>query len=122
MAEGRLAAEGRVIMISGANRGIGRAVAEKLYAEGFALSLGARRVDNLGSLVQDWDPARVLCHDFEARDRGSAAAWVVATAERFGRIDGVVANAGVIHGFSVEEENESLLTRCGRSTSRVRCG
>ncbi len=109
MTEGRLAAEGRVIMISGANRGIGRAVAEKLYTEGFALSLGARQVDSLGPLVLDWDPARVQCHDFEARDRGSAAAWVAATAERFGRIDGIVANAGVMHVFDVEEENESLL-------------
>ncbi|MDJ0942833.1 MAG: SDR family NAD(P)-dependent oxidoreductase [Kiloniellales bacterium] len=109
MAEGRLAAEGRVIMISGANRGIGRAVAEKLYTEGFALSLGARQVDSLGPLVVDWDPARVLCHDFEARDRGSAAAWVGATADRFGRIDGLVANAGVMHPFDVDEENESLL-------------
>ncbi len=109
MAEGRLAAEGRVIMVSGANRGIGRAVAEKLYTEGFALSLGAREVDSLGPLVLDWDPARVLCHGFEARDRGSAAAWAAATADRLGRIDGVVANAGVMHPFGVEEENESLL-------------
>ena len=109
MAEGRLAAEGRVIMISGANRGIGRAVAERLYTEGFALSLGARRVDDLGPLVLDWDPARVVCHTFEARDRGSAAAWVAASADRFGRIDGVVANAGVMHPFGIEEENEALL-------------
>lgn len=109
MAEGRLAAEGRVIMISGANRGIGRAVAEKLYADGFSLSLGARRVASLEPLTADWDSERVFSHVFEARDRESAEGWVSATAGRFGRIDGVVANAGVIHGFGVEEQDEALL-------------
>ena len=109
MAEGRLAADGRVIMISGANRGIGRAVAEKLYAEGYHLSLGARQVASLESLAADWDAERVFSHGFEARERDSADGWVAATAGRFGRIDGVVANAGVIHGFGVEEQDEDLL-------------
>ena len=37
-----LAPEGRVIMVSGANRGIGRAIAEALYRAGYTLSLAAR--------------------------------------------------------------------------------
>ena len=50
-----LAPEGRVIMVSGANRGIGRAVAEALYRAGYTLSLGARdpasltAVSNIGN-------------------------------------------------------------------------
>ena len=109
MAEGRLAADGRVIMISGANRGIGRAVAEKLYTDGYRLSLGARQVAGLESLTADWDGERVFSHVFEARERESADGWAAATAGRFGGIDGVVANAGVIHGFGVEEQDEDLL-------------
>ena len=41
----------RVILISGANRGIGRAVAERLYADGYTLSLGARRLESLKPVV-----------------------------------------------------------------------
>ena len=38
-----LPATDRVILISGANRGIGFAIAERLYQDGYKLSLGARR-------------------------------------------------------------------------------
>ncbi len=109
MADGRLAAEGRVIMVSGANRGIGLAVAEHLYDQGFLLSLGARQEASLAPLLEGRDAGRILTATFEARDRASIEAWVAATAARFGRIDGVVANAGVFHGFGIEDENEDLL-------------
>ena len=100
---------GRVIMISGANRGIGRAIAERLYAEGYHVSLGARRAENLSPLLAGMDAKRVFAHAYEARDRAAAAAWVAATAKRFGRIDGLVCNAGVMHNFAIEDEQEALL-------------
>ncbi len=85
-----LAVEGRVVMISGANRGIGRAIAHCLHGKDYALSLGAR------------DPASielageaVLSHRHDATDAASNEAWVAATVARFGRIDGLVNNAGV---------------------------
>ena len=37
-----MSAEGRVVMISGANRGIGAAIVRRLRAAGFCLSLGVR--------------------------------------------------------------------------------
>ena len=51
MAETRLAAEGRAVLVSGANRGIGRAIAERLHADGYALSLGARDTGDLAPLA-----------------------------------------------------------------------
>jgi NAD(P)-dependent dehydrogenase (short-subunit alcohol dehydrogenase family) len=83
----------RVAMVSGANRGIGAAIATRLSAEGWSLSLGVRSPD------AERDPPKghdMLVHGYDARDRGSERRWVDATAERFGRIDAVVANAGIL--------------------------
>lgn len=104
-----LAPEGRVVLVSGANRGIGKAIAEALYSQGYLLSLGARDPDSLAPLLDQMDAAKVMGHGFQARDAGSAAAWVAATAERFGRIDALVNNAGVVHDFRVDDPDEAKL-------------
>lgn len=100
---------GRVILISGANRGIGRAVAQHLYDEGYTLSLGARKPQSLEALTGRMDDSRILTYAFDARVAQSAGDWVAATQERFGRIDGIVNNAGVAHGFDVECDDEAKL-------------
>jgi NAD(P)-dependent dehydrogenase (short-subunit alcohol dehydrogenase family) len=109
MIDASLAPVGRVIMVSGANRGIGLAIAERLHRDGYSLSLGARRPQTLASLVAGMAPGRALAHAYDAAEAGSAAQWVGATAARFGRIDAVVNNAGIGHDFTVEDENEALL-------------
>jgi len=81
--------DGRVVMVSGAARGIGRAVVRRLLASGFAVSAGVRDAHDLEA--ED----RLFVHRYDAEDPASADAWVVATAERFGRIDSVVAAAGI---------------------------
>jgi NADP-dependent 3-hydroxy acid dehydrogenase YdfG len=86
---------GRVILISGANRGIGRAVAQVLQAAGYTLSLGGRDLDSLKAMSADWDADRVHIARYDARDWASHRAWVDATVARFGRIDGLVNNAGM---------------------------
>ncbi len=101
--------EGRVILITGANRGIGRVTAERLYDEGYTLSLGARSPEALLPICESRGEQQILPHEFEARDEKSAENWVTATIERFGRIDGVVNNAGIMHPFSVERGDEAAL-------------
>ena len=66
-----LAAEGRVILISGASRGIGCALARALYRKGYTLSLGGRQPEKLLELARDWDAARIACHTFDAEDRAT---------------------------------------------------
>ncbi len=73
-----LGAEGRVIMVSGAARGIGRAVVERLLEAGFTVSAGVRDRHDL--------PAsdRLMTHRYDAETPASADAWAAATAARFG--------------------------------------
>jgi len=104
-----LSPKDRVILISGANRGIGRAIAERLYDEGYSLSLGARRPESLKPVIAAMEGGRVSTHGYDARKAPSAAAWVAAAAKRFGRIDGLVNNAGIGLDFTVEDDDETAL-------------
>lgn len=82
---------GRVALISGGNRGIGAAIAERLAADGWNLSLGMRRPEAV--------PDRLRHHHisfYDANQSGCEADWVKAAMERFGRIDAVINNAGII--------------------------
>ena len=100
----------KVILISGANRGIGRQIAEKLLTEGYALSLGVRTPESLDdSKFSNHD--RVLIHPYEATDKQSHISWVQATIDRFGKIDGVINCAGVLTRLQFEEDNEEELDR-----------
>jgi len=89
-------------MISGANRGIGAAVARCLYEKGYTVSLGARDISAIKAISADWDQNRVLCAPYEARDEQSAVDWVATTVARFGRLDAIVNNAGRYSDFTIE--------------------
>ncbi|WP_439495193.1 SDR family NAD(P)-dependent oxidoreductase [Bosea sp. (in: a-proteobacteria)] len=104
-----LAPDGRVILISGANRGIGRAVAEALYTEGYSLSLGGRDLASLESLSAGWEQDRIHIGRYDAGDWASHRAWVEATAARFGRIDGLVNNAGMHSAMTLRDPDEAAL-------------
>ena len=54
---------GKVVMISGANRGIGLAIARSLYKAGYSLSLGSRNISSLENLIENSSEDRILnCH------------------------------------------------------------
>lgn len=103
--------EGRVVMVSGASRGIGRAIAERLHEKGYSVSLGARRPNVLAAEMLEFGGGRLLCSRYDAEDRNSHRQWVDDTLERFGRIDGLVNNAGVAGHFTIEEGEEAEFDR-----------
>jgi NADP-dependent 3-hydroxy acid dehydrogenase YdfG len=80
--------DGKTAVITGASRGIGAALARMLHARGVNLGLASRRGDDLGL-------AGVVAQSCDVRDLDALVRLCDATAEAFGRIDIVVANAGV---------------------------
>ena len=98
--------DGRVIMVSGANRGIGRAIVERLYNDGYTLSLGARDPASIGDMGAT---SQVMTHVFDATIAETARIWVAATVAHFGRLDGLVNNAGLLLNVTLDEGDEEAL-------------
>jgi NAD(P)-dependent dehydrogenase (short-subunit alcohol dehydrogenase family) len=80
--------EGKAALITGASRGIGRAVAQQLAAAGVRLGLASRSGDDLGL-------DGVVARPCDVRNPADLDAMVGETVDRFGRLDILVANAGV---------------------------
>jgi NAD(P)-dependent dehydrogenase (short-subunit alcohol dehydrogenase family) len=91
---------GRVVMVSGASRGIGAAVVAQLIADGFSVSAGMRTPTPSAH-------ENLLVQHYEATDAATAKAWVAATVARFGRIDALVNAAGINPVFELLDEDET---------------
>jgi NAD(P)-dependent dehydrogenase (short-subunit alcohol dehydrogenase family) len=107
---------GKVAVITGAGRGIGRAVALAYAREGASLALCSRTAEELHSTAAELErlgaTALVVPADVSAADQ--VAAFVERALEKFGRLDVLVNNAGVAHSpvplveLSVEEWDRVL--------------
>lgn len=100
----------RVALISGASRGIGAAVAERLLADGWAVSLGVRatgRPDWMAGLSEATLAERVQLQPYDATNAAADDRWAAAALARFGRIDAVVANAGIMIPRTVIEADDA---------------
>ncbi|RKD66880.1 NADP-dependent 3-hydroxy acid dehydrogenase YdfG [Rhizobium sp. WW_1] len=88
----------KVILITGASSGIGEGIARELAAAGAKVALGARRVERLEALAAELNAAggAVLAHPLDVTDRQSFDAFVNAAREKWGRVDVIVNNAGVM--------------------------
>jgi len=94
--------EGKTAVITGASGGIGAAVARMLRERGVNLGLASRRGSDLG--LSD-----VVAHAVDVRDLDALERLCSETAERFGGIDIVVANAGVgAYGSFLDLSREHL--------------
>ena len=94
--------EGRVALVTGASRGIGFAVAERLAREGAHVIAVARTVgglEELDDLIQEAGGSATLVPldvtDYPGIDRLGGA-----VAERWGRLDVLVGNAAILGGLS----------------------
>ncbi|NNL48928.1 MAG: SDR family oxidoreductase [Acidimicrobiia bacterium] len=82
------------IAITGASAGIGAATARALADAGANVAMGARRVERLQDLATGMGD-RALVAEMDVRVPEDARNFVEQTVSRFGRLDGIVANAGI---------------------------
>ena len=81
------------VLVTGASRGIGEAIARAFAARGCTLGLLARSTDQLERLAASLPGEGHMALEGDVADAGSIAGAV----ERFGEVDVLVANAGITH-------------------------
>ncbi|WP_435161148.1 SDR family oxidoreductase [Halorubrum sp. SY-15] len=86
-----------VVVVTGASAGIGAATARRLATDGTRVVLAARRAERLETVADDCRSAGVetAVVPTDVTDRAAVEALFTAVEERFGRLDGVVVNAGI---------------------------
>ena len=90
--------EGKVAIITGAGRGLGKQVAIRFAQEGAKISICARSLDRLADTEQKCREAgaEVFCYVCDVTKISDMEAYVSATAQHFGGIDILVNNAGIV--------------------------
>ncbi|MCI0755524.1 SDR family oxidoreductase [Teichococcus vastitatis] len=89
--------EGKVIAITGASSGIGRAAAVLLASRGATLVLGARGIDELDGVAREVAGlgGKVAHRPIGVTKRDDVAALTALAVERFGQLDVLISNAGI---------------------------
>jgi NAD(P)-dependent dehydrogenase (short-subunit alcohol dehydrogenase family) len=97
--------EGLVAVITGSARGLGKAIAERLFHEGARVSLWDIDPETVDQLSRQLDPARVTAISVrvDITNEGAVDRAVSDTLERFGRIDVLVNNAGISRHRPIQE-------------------
>jgi len=101
---------GTVVAITGASAGIGRATARELAGAGARVVLGARRKERLEALEAEF-PGQAIAVEMDVRSPDDGRRLVREAVERFGRLDTLVANAGIgMYGGILDNTDEALAT------------
>ena len=90
----------RAVIVTGGGTGIGAAVARTLAAGGDRVAVFGRRPEPLRTVAASTGALDVVC---DVSDAGQVAAAVAVVAERFGGLDGLVLNAGIMRPGGVAE-------------------
>ena len=89
---------GKVIAITGASSGIGEAAARRFAASGAKVVLGARRADRLAAIAGEikGNGGEAEAQALDVTRRGDLLSFVKKAQDRFGRLDVLVSNAGLM--------------------------
>ena len=116
---GRL--DGKVAIVTGGSRGIGRAIAVALGAEGATLVLAARspeKLDETANVVRRAG-GRAETVVAELTEEDSIRSLVAVARDKFGRLDILINNAGITHSAPLEQTRTEDLDRCWAVNARA---
>lgn len=101
----------KVVLVTGATSGIGKAIAEKFIAEGYRVIINGRRTERLVALRATFDEKtqnQICCLPFDVRNQADIEAALFSLPEEFKNIYILINNAGLAKGSSpIQEGNWS---------------
>jgi NAD(P)-dependent dehydrogenase (short-subunit alcohol dehydrogenase family) len=100
--------DNRVVILTGASSGLGARFARVIDGLGASVVLAARRLDRITPLAASLQSSIAIQSD--VGEPGSNESLVQATVERFGRLDGLVANAGIANTLPAAKETTTDFT------------
>ncbi len=98
--------EGRVALVTGGNSGIGREMALAMRDAGAKVAIGSRRTDRNAEVLEQLGPDGAA-FQLDVSDETSVEKTMKAIADRYGRLDILINNAGAVNRKSVFELERS---------------
>lgn len=102
MAESPFALDGRVVLVTGGNSGLGRAIARAMRDQGARVVIGGRRAERNAEVLAELGP-RHLALELDVADEASVRDAIGAIVHRYERLDILINNAGIGQRSSVME-------------------
>ena len=100
----------KVALVTGAARGIGAATARELARRGGSVVVAGLEPDRLQALASELGP-RHSWFETDVTDQASIEKAVAGTIERYGRLDTVVANAGIVNYGTIRSADPDAFAR-----------
>ena len=103
--------QNKVVIITGASSGIGKALAEKYASKGWDLVLAARRIERLHELKSQLKDVNVLTVKTDVTQEADCKYLIDSAFREFGRIDVLINNAGISMRASIEDVEIDVLRK-----------
>jgi NAD(P)-dependent dehydrogenase (short-subunit alcohol dehydrogenase family) len=96
--------EGKVVLITGGAKGLGKAMAKAFLDEGASVAVNGRNAEAVKKFEEEFAGKNAAAFTADVTDYGQMETVVAKVAERWGKIDILINNAGVIHGLAPSEK------------------
>ncbi|WP_439425666.1 SDR family oxidoreductase [Oenococcus alcoholitolerans] len=97
--------ENKVVVVTGASSGIGASTVKLLVKGGAKVVFGARRQEKLEEVASGLDPDQIAFQETDVTDYQQVKSLVQLAVDRFGKVDALFNNAGIMPMAAVSEDN-----------------